>query len=85
VLAVEQHLAAAFLGQRNAVANARQVVIQVLATKQIESAALSRSAASPGSLAAERPARRVMPKAVKRALAVGFLRKNSVSRGLAPG
>ena len=40
---------------------------------------------SPGSLAAERPGRLVMPKAQKRALFVGLRLKNSVSSGFAPG
>ena len=41
--------------------------------------------ATPGSLAAERPGRLVMPKAQKRARLVGFCLKNLVSSGLAPG
>jgi hypothetical protein len=56
-----------------------------LATKQIASALASRSAARPGSFEAERPARLVIPKAVKAALRVRFSAKNSVSSGLAPG
>ena len=39
----------------------------------------------PGSFEAERPARLVMPKAVKRAERVRFSEKKAVSSGLAPG
>ena len=61
------------------------VVVPALATKQIASASASSRAARPGSLAAERPARLVMPKAVKRAALRALRSKKSVSSGLAPG
>ena len=47
--------------------------------------ALIMGAARPGSLAAERPARLVMPKAVKRAVSWRLVPKKAVSVGLAPG
>ena len=59
---------------------------EFFATKQIASALASRMPVSPGSFEDERPGRRVMPNAVKRAcVSFGFAAKNSVSVGLAPG
>jgi hypothetical protein len=56
-----------------------------LATKQIASACASRRAATPGSFAAERPARFVIPNAVNFAAVVRFSEKKAVSSGFAPG
>jgi hypothetical protein len=56
-----------------------------LATKQIASALASSSAASPGSFDAERPGRRVMPKAVKVVSSLCDVENSAVSVGLAPG
>jgi hypothetical protein len=56
-----------------------------LATKQIASALASSSATSPGSFEAERPGRRVIPKAVNVASSLRSVPNNSVSVGFAPG
>jgi len=57
-----------------------------LPTRQAASVLASSTAASAGSLAALRPARLVMPKAVKRAfLSDGGSLKKAVSVGFAPG
>ena len=64
--------------------SAYQVRVALETTNEENIASIS--AATPGSLETERPGRRVMPKAVKRAcFSVGFSAKNSVSVGLAPG
>ncbi len=58
---------------------------QALATKTTASHRASKSAAIPGSLAADRPARLVMPKAASLASRTGGSAKKAVSSGLAPG
>ena len=57
----------------------------VLPTRQTVRVPALRTAASTSSLAAERPARLVIPKAVRRARVAGAASKNALSVGLAPG
>ena len=66
--------------------NAASLLLVVAgATPAPASGVASSSAASPGSLEAERPGRRVMPKAVKVDFKSRSAANNSLSVGLAPG
>ena len=59
---------------------------ELLPTRQTAPAVVSKRAARPGSLAALRPGRRVMPKAVRVARPrLGGSSKKALSTGLAPG
>ena len=97
MLAVDHRLAAGGDRRFDAVDDAGEVLLQRAAERDVDVIVPGlgdeddrvgvggEQAARPGSLAAERPGRLVMPKAQKRARLVGLRSKKRVSIGLAPG